>query len=66
MQKINDLELLKLTKTETETDESTKKTYQAVFENSDGVKLTISQDKEFDLVLNEKYTVSFVTPQTKL
>jgi hypothetical protein len=67
--KIEEITLVKITKTETETSEGDKdKTiYTALFEDKDkGVKFSISQNEEFDLVLGEKYTIKLETEQRKL
>lgn len=67
--KIENIILLKVTKTETETSEGDKdKTvYTAVFEDKDkGIKFSISQNEEFDLVLGERYDLKLDTEQRKL
>jgi len=65
--KIGNIELFKITKTEIETKEGEKTIYIASFENKEeGIRLNISQEGKFDLVLGENYSAKLETEQKKL
>lgn len=65
--KIEKIELIKITKTDTETAEGNKEVFSASFENKEsGIKVNVSQDEEFDLVLGGEYSIKIETEQTKL
>jgi hypothetical protein len=65
--KIDNIELIRITKTDIETKEGTKEIWSANFEDKEkGIKIGISQDEEFDFVIGEKYSIKIDTEQKKL
>ena len=62
-----DIELTRITKTNSETKEETKEIWSANFEDKEkGIKINISQDEEFDFIIGEKYTIKIESEQQKL
>lgn len=65
--KIENIELMQIVTTEKETKEDKKTIYTAIFENKDeGLKVSINQESEFDLVVGEQYSIKVETEQKKL
>lgn len=65
--KIENIELTRITKTDIETKEGTKEVWSASFEDKEkAIKISISQDEEFDFVMGEKYSIKIETEQQKL
>ena len=65
--KIDNIELIRITKTDIETKEGTKEVWSANFEDKEkGIKVNINQDEKFDFVIGEKYDFKIDTEQKKL
>jgi hypothetical protein len=65
--KIEEIELIKIIKTDSETKDGNKEVFSASFENKEnGIKVNINQDEEFDLVVGENYSFKIETEQKKL
>ena len=67
--KIENLELIRITKTDVKTSESEKDkvTYTAVFENKDQeIRFSLTQNEKFELDIGTKYDLKIDTGQKKL